>query len=85
MLVFFPQQLTDAGLALVCENCSTLQRLSISGCEGITDATLKKLGACCKKFRSVVRSLLVGGGVEGRGREGGRRGRGGGRGLLQVI
>ena len=46
------QLLTDAGLCAVCLNCSQLARLNVSNCEGLTDTTLKKLGAFCQQLRS---------------------------------
>ena len=35
----------------MCENCPELQRLNFSGCESLTDITLKKLGSSCRDLK----------------------------------
>lgn len=43
--------MSDVGLGCVCDNCPCLEKLSVSGCEALTDLSLKKLGTSCVELK----------------------------------
>ena len=45
------QAVTDSGLLMITQHCHQLQQLNISGCDQLTDLSLRHLGTGCPQLR----------------------------------
>ena len=45
------QAVTDSGLLMITQHCHQLQQLNISGCDQLTDLSLRHLGTGCPHLR----------------------------------